>query len=73
MVTTAPRFYTAEDIQTILNVKKSKAYEIMRSFALKGRLFRDGGTMRVRREFFEEWLTEQEIKTAREMRGKLKN
>ena len=57
----APKtYYTAEDIAVILNVGKNTSYEILHSFDARGQLFKLGKTLRVRQDYFEQWLREKE-------------
>ena len=69
-------YYSAKDISQILQVKQTKAYEILKMFEAKGQLFQDGGTRRVRKSYFETWLEEQEAppmkKVKRRGNGRLK-
>lgn len=53
-------FYTAEDIAAILDVGKNTSYEILHSFEARGQLFKFGKTLRVRIDYFDKWLKEQE-------------
>lgn len=58
----AKTFYSARDIMLILGVGKNTAYEILHAFEVRGQLFRHGKVMRVRIDYFEKWLREQEAK-----------
>lgn len=53
---TAQMYYNSQDIQTILNIGKRKANEILHMFEQRGELFRDGRTLRVRIDYFNKWL-----------------
>lgn len=53
---TAQMYYSSQDIQTILNIGKRKANEILHMFEQRGELFRDGRTLRVRIDYFNNWL-----------------
>ena len=50
-------YYDTADIMTILKVGKRKANEIMHMFDARGELFRSGRTMRVRKAYFDSWLS----------------
>ena len=53
------KLYTAEDIQGILGIGRTKAYEIIRdAYKKKGpfRVIRIGHLYRVHRESFENWI-----------------
>ena len=58
-------YYSSKDIQEILGVGKRKAYEILHMFDYHGKLFRDGKTMRVRIDYFNEWLDHKDGETRR--------
>ena len=58
------RYYTAKDIMGMLSVSKDKAYEILHSFSTKGQLFKDGKTVRVRKDYFEKYLRQTERNSA---------
>lgn len=54
------RYYNRMEVQQILGISKGKAHEIMKMFEMRGQLFMDGKTRRVRVEVFENWLREKE-------------
>ena len=54
------KYYDAKDIMSILGVGKNTAYELMHMFEARGKLFRHGKTIRVRQDYFDKWLLEQE-------------
>jgi len=54
------RYYRAEDIVNILAVSRREAYVILHSFAAKGQLFRQGRLLRVRTDYFEQYLQDIE-------------
>jgi sugar-specific transcriptional regulator TrmB len=64
---TEKRYYTARDIATILGIGLTKAYEVMHGFETKGQLFRSKKTMRVRVDYFDAWLQQQELESAKRL------
>lgn len=52
-------YYSTKDIETVLNVSRSKAIQIMHMFGERGQLFRQGNTLRVEIKIFEAWRGEQ--------------
>lgn len=56
----AKKYYTAKDIMAMLDIGKNTAYEILHMFEVRGQLFHFGKTLRVRTDYFEKWLREQE-------------
>lgn len=60
-------YYTTTDIMEILQVGRHKAIEIMRMFESRGQLLKVGDkTMRVKKQYFEDWLDGQDGSRARE-------
>lgn len=53
------RYYSTKDVQTILNVSRNKANQIMHMFEKRGQLFRSGSTMRVEIPIFDAWCKDQ--------------
>lgn len=51
-------YYDSQDIMDLLKVGKHKANEIMHMFEQRGQLFRHGKTMRVRKSYFDDWLSQ---------------
>lgn len=52
------RYYSRKDISTILNISKTRGLQIMHMFEQRGKLFRNGRTLRIKVEDFDEWLSE---------------
>lgn len=62
-------FLKAEDIQTILDIGRTRALDIMHMFIQSGQAIAIGRVYRVRREIFNAWLSpQQEIKPVRQFR-----
>lgn len=53
-------YYDSQDIMELLKVGKHKANEIMHMFEQRGQLFRHGKTMRIRKAYFDEWLSQMD-------------
>lgn len=45
---------------SMLDIGKNKAYEILHMFEAQGKLFKCGKTLRVRTDYFDGWLRQQE-------------
>ena len=56
----AKRYYDAKDIMSILGIGRNTAYELLHMFEAKGKLFKVGKTIRVRQDYFDQWLLAQE-------------
>jgi len=63
----APKtYYSAADIMNVLGVGRNKAYEILHMFEVKGKAFHFGRVIRVRSDYFEKWLAENDQETAKQ-------
>lgn len=56
-------FYSAKDIMEVLGVGRNKAYEILHMFEKQGKALRSVKTIRVRVDYFDRWVFEQERRT----------
>lgn len=59
MPTPKKLYYSTKDIETVLNISRSKAIQIMHMFGERGQLFQQGNTLRVEIKVFEAWCREQ--------------
>ena len=53
---TAPRFYSTRDLMSILSISRTKALEYMYQFEANGLVFRDGKTIRVDANAFDNYI-----------------
>lgn len=59
MPTPKQKYYSTKDIETVLNISRSKAIQLMHMFGERGQLLRQGNTLRVEIKVFEAWCWEQ--------------
>ena len=59
MPTPKQKYYSTKDIETVLNISRSKAIQLMHMFGERGQLLREGNTLRVEIKVFEAWWWEQ--------------
>ena len=58
------RYYSTKDVQTILNVSRTTANQIMHMFEGRGQLLRFGNSLRVEIKVFEDWAKQSTSKPA---------
>jgi hypothetical protein len=57
------RYYSATDIMRILAGSRVTACEILHSFAARGQLYQQGRILRVRTDYFEQYLKDTEARS----------